>query len=165
MSKMSPVVRLMVQDFQRKIVEDFDDEMIRLIDLLSDSKAAFVLINASAVAIARNAFIRTQSHTRHGIDFSSWFETFQSDLRRQCEFASQVTGAVGFAARAEDADVIVCKRASESSVFSDDAFGECCHCGERVRLRPYNKIGKKLICLECAASEDVLKSMIREDGH
>jgi len=51
---------------------------------------------------------------------------------------------------AEEADFLVCVRASEPSVFDDDLYDFCCKCSEKVRHRPHAPIVPKRICMVCA---------------
>jgi len=57
----------------------------------------------------------------------------------------------------EQAEYVVCNRASLPSIFDDDVFNICCECGQKVRERPYNPVGPKRICTECLPILQVLQ--------
>lgn len=51
---------------------------------------------------------------------------------------------------AEQADAVICVRATVSSTFTDDEYGPCSICGEEVRFRPHAPKRPPRVCLECA---------------
>lgn len=45
--------------------------------------------------------------------------------------------------------IIVCSPALLPAFFTDDLFGVCAFCGQRVRFRPYTPAPRALVCLGC----------------
>lgn len=50
---------------------------------------------------------------------------------------------------AEKADYVVCCRLGSPTIFSDNAYGQCTHCGHASFFRPYMPKGPPKICVEC----------------
>ena len=45
--------------------------------------------------------------------------------------------------------IVVCAPASLPPIFSNDLFGDCAVCGQRVRFRPHVPVDHSLVCLAC----------------
>lgn len=50
---------------------------------------------------------------------------------------------------AEKADYVVCCRLGRPTIFSDNEYGACSHCGHVIFFRPHVPKQPPKICIEC----------------
>ncbi len=52
-------------------------------------------------------------------------------------------------AEAEECDAVVCVLKSQPSIFADDVFAPCAHCGVELRHRPHAPKRPPKLCFDC----------------